>query len=66
VGPPVSESQPNRRSSVVEKTDKCSDGRLGQTGREEVDHGWARKIREEAGPKPILGLKSNRVKENEF
>jgi hypothetical protein len=44
----------------------CSDGRLGQTGREEVDHGWARKIREVAGPKPILGLKSNRVKENEF
>jgi hypothetical protein len=39
VGPPVSERQPNRISSVVEKTDKCSDGRLGQTGREEVGHG---------------------------
>jgi hypothetical protein len=26
--------------------------------------GW--KIREEAGPKPFLGLKSNRVKENQF
>jgi hypothetical protein len=26
--------------------------------------GW--KIREEAWPKPFLGLKSNRVKENQF
>jgi hypothetical protein len=26
--------------------------------------GW--KIREEAGPKPFLRLKSNRVKENQF
>jgi hypothetical protein len=37
-------------------------GRLGQKGREEVGRGWARKRREEAGPKLLLGLKSKRVK----
>jgi hypothetical protein len=42
-------------------------GRLGRIGREEMGRGWAeKKIREEAGAKPFLGLKSNRVKENQF
>jgi hypothetical protein len=34
--------------------------------REEVGRGWAGKRREEAGLKPFIGLKLNRVKENQF
>jgi hypothetical protein len=56
-------------------------GRLGRKGREGVGHGWAglerkgrgwaaaglgSKGREEARPKSLLGLKSKRVKENQF
>jgi hypothetical protein len=54
------------RIRQVLKTDKCSDGRLGRIGREEMGREFAKKIREESGPKPFLGLKSNRVKENQF
>jgi hypothetical protein len=36
----------------------------GPGGRRWATAGWKR--REEAGPKPFLGLKSNRVKENQF
>jgi hypothetical protein len=71
VGPPVSE-----REAMAETDKRSGDGQNGQaeqamgrlcrTGREEVGRGWAGKIREEAGPKPFLGLKSNRVKENQF
>jgi hypothetical protein len=66
MGPPVSERRPNQISSIVEETDKCSDGPTGpdREGGDEPWLGW--KIREEPGPKPFLGLKSNRVKENQF
>jgi hypothetical protein len=58
MGPPVNERRP--------KMDKCSDGSTGldREGGGGPRLGW--KIREEAGPKPFLGLKSNRVKENQF
>jgi hypothetical protein len=41
-------------------------GRLGRKGREEAGPrlGWKRW--EVAGPNPLLGLKSKRVKENQF
>jgi hypothetical protein len=31
-----------------------------------LGRGWAGKRREEAGPNPLLGLKSRRIKENQF
>jgi hypothetical protein len=60
VGPPVSE-----REATIE-SNKRSDGPTGpnREGGGGPWLGW--KIREEAGPKPFLGLKSNRVKENQF
>jgi hypothetical protein len=60
VGPPVSEREATTESN------KRSDGPTGldREGGGGPWLGW--KIREEAGPKPFLGLKSNRVKENQF
>jgi hypothetical protein len=59
VGPPVSERE------ATAKTDKRSRRRSKWTsGGVGPWLGW--KIREEARPKPFLGLKSNRVKENQF
>jgi hypothetical protein len=56
VDPPVSEREATAKSDKRSKPDREGGGgpRLG----------W--KIREEVGPKPFLGLKSNRVKENQF
>jgi hypothetical protein len=56
----------SRENGPVEKTDKCSDGptRPDREGGGGPRLGW--KIGEEAGPKPFLRLKSNRVKENQF
>jgi hypothetical protein len=61
VGPPVSE-----REATAETDKRSSDGPTGpdREGGGGPRLGW--KIREEAGPKPSLGLKSNRVKENQF
>jgi hypothetical protein len=56
VDPPVSERE------VTAKSDKRS--RSDREGGSGPRLSW--KIREEAGPKPFLGLKSNRVKENQF
>jgi hypothetical protein len=56
VDPPVSEREATAKSDKRSRPDREGGGgpRLG----------W--KIGEEAGPKPFLGLKSNRVKENQF
>jgi hypothetical protein len=68
VGPPVSEREATAESDKrsrrrSNRTSGVGDGpdREGGGGSRP---GW--KIREEAGPKPFLGLKSNRVKENQF
>jgi hypothetical protein len=56
VGPPV-----NEREATAESDKRSRPNREGGGG---PRLGW--KIREVAGPKPFLGLKSNRVKENQF
>jgi hypothetical protein len=56
VDPPVSEREATAKSDKWSRPDREGGGGLWL--------GW--KIREEAGPKPFLGLKSNRVKENQF
>jgi hypothetical protein len=71
VGPPISEREATAESDKrsrrrPNRTSGAGDGPT-RPDREEGGGprlGW--KIREEAGPKPFLGLKSNRVKENQF
>jgi uncharacterized protein YbjT (DUF2867 family) len=80
VGPPISEreataesdkrsrrrSKRTSRQATAEMDKRSNDGPTGpdREGGGAPRLGW--KIWEEAGPKPSLGLKSNRVKENQF
>jgi hypothetical protein len=71
VGPPVSEREATAESDKrsrrrLNRTSGAGDGPTGpdREGGGGPRLGW--KIREEAGPKPFLRLKSNRVKENQF
>jgi hypothetical protein len=71
VGPPVSEREATAESDKrsrrrPNRTSGAGDGptRPDREGGGGPWLGW--KIREEAGPKPFLGLKSNRAKENQF
>jgi hypothetical protein len=61
------DGQNGQAEQATAETDKrSSDGPTG-TNREGGGGPWLGwKIREEAGPKPSLGLKSNRLKENQF